>query len=124
MRSILATTLIALSLSAVDSCGSIGHRAGRLSEDEKHRLYAAALSASDAPLESDLFKDVCRKIDIFDASGKPNQKYMGFVSEHIHWSMEPEHEGFWAEINTREKARQYVTRHSTVKSSTIENQLP
>lgn len=82
-----------------------------MTEAEKHRLYAAALAATDSPLDSDLFKSVCRKIDIFDEENQPNPKYPSFVSDHIHWSMAVENRDFRNEINTRDKAVRYVQEH-------------
>ena len=82
-----------------------------MSEDEKHRLYSAALAASESPLDTDTFKDVCRTIDIFDAAGKPNQKYLIFVSDHVNWSLGPGNQGFRRQIDTREKAREYINQY-------------
>jgi len=108
----LATALLALTFSAV-SCTGNARMASRntLSEDEKHRLYSAALAATEAPLESELFKDVCRRIGIFDAEGKPNNNYMSFVSTHVEWAMKAETGQFKAEINTRDKARDYISKY-------------
>src|SRR5438067_1819017 len=107
----LTIILIGLSMLAI-SCGRGSATAsrgnGRLTEDEKHRLYAAALAVSDSPLDSEVFKGVCQRIEIFDASGKPNDKYLGFVSDHIHWSMDAEGTNFRSEINTGQKARDYI----------------
>jgi len=83
----------------------------RLSEDEKHRLYSAALAASESPLDTDTFKKVCREIEIVDAHGRANDQYMAFVSEHVNWGLKPETEQFRQEINTQEKAREYLSRH-------------
>jgi hypothetical protein len=116
MRSILAIAVLTLCLPVFTSCG-IGsavrarHDGLQLTEDEKHRLYSAALAASESPLDTDLFKHVCRKIGIFDAGGKPNDAYLAFVAEHINWSMKPEIDEFKREINTKEKAVEYVRRH-------------
>lgn len=82
-----------------------------LSEDEKHRLYAAALAASDSPLDTDAFKAACRKIGIFDANGKPNDEYMAFVSEHVNWGTKSETDQFRREIDSKEKARAYIREH-------------
>jgi len=108
----LATALLALTFSAV-SCTGNARMASRntLSEDEKHRLYSAALAATEAPLESELFKDVCRRIGIFDAEGKPNNNYMSFVSTHVEWVMKAQTAQFKAEINSTNKAREYISRH-------------
>jgi hypothetical protein len=94
-------------------CASTSARnpASRLTEDEKHRLYSAALAASDAPLDNDAFKNVCRQIGIFDAAGRPNDQYMTFVSQHVDWGMKSEASNFRQEINSRDKARDYLKRH-------------
>ncbi|HEX6188074.1 MAG TPA: hypothetical protein VFZ40_08330 [Pyrinomonadaceae bacterium] len=85
--------------------------ASALSEDEKHRIYAAALAASDSPLETEAFKAACRKIGIFDANGKPNDDYMAFVSEHVNWGTKSETDQFRREIDSKEKAREYIRKH-------------
>jgi hypothetical protein len=99
-------------MSACTSSSGTSARVGTagLTEDEKHRLYAAALTASEFPLESETFKEVCRKIGIFDADGKQNDNYMGFVTAHFEWAMKTETEQFKREINTREKAREYINK--------------
>jgi hypothetical protein len=116
MKSILAIALIALCLATYSSCGSgsaIGTRkqARSLSEDEKHRLYSAALATSESPLDTDTFKDVCQKIGIFDAAGKPNDQYMAFVSRHVDWGIRPEAKQFRQEINSKDKATEYIRQH-------------
>ena len=82
-----------------------------LSQEERHRLYTAVLAASDSPLDTPVFKEVCQKIGIFDTEGNPNSAYLGFVQEHVAWSMNREANQFRSEINTKEKAQQYVTAH-------------
>ena len=116
MRSLLAITVFACCLPVFVSCGSGSAVRARqdgleLTKDEKHRLYSAALAASESPLDTDLFKEVCRKIGIFDARGKPNEAYMSFVAEHVNWSMKPEIEQFKREIDTKDKANKYVSEH-------------
>jgi len=96
----------------VFSCGC-GSAYGRFTEDEKHRLYAAALAVSDSPLDSEVFKDVCQRIEIFDASGKPNDKYIQFVSAHVDWAARPQAAQFRNQIDTPQKARQYIDEHLT-----------
>lgn len=117
---ILAGVLIGISLSipaiSMSACTrSIGTSATAgttsLTEDEKHRLYAAALAASEFPLESETFKEVCKKIGIFDAQGNQNDNYMGFVAAHLEWAMKTETEAFKREIKTAESARDYVNNH-------------
>src|SRR5687768_12242445 len=105
---------ICLSLSMSACTNSSGTAAkvstAGLTEDDKHRLYAAALAASEFPLESESFKEVCRRIGIFDAGGNQNDNYMAFVTAHLEWAMKTETEQFKLDINTREKAREYINR--------------
>ena len=114
MKSILATVLVSVLIGFFVSACTNGSGtsasvvATGLTEDEKHRLYAAALAASEFPLENQTFKEVCMKIGIFDAGGNQNDNYMGFVTAHFEWAMNKETEAFKREINTREKARAYL----------------
>lgn len=114
MKSLVAIALITFSLSGCSSTGSTAasrNAASLMSEDEKHRLYSAALAASESPLDTDTFKDVCQRIGIFDASGRPNDQYMAFVSRHIDWGTKPETSQFRQEINSKDKAQEYIKRH-------------
>ena len=109
---ILVAASLVLWLSA---CGA-GARNGkvtdsRLNDAEQHRLYAAALAASDSPLESQMFKRACESIGIFDQGGQPNDSYMSFVTRHVAWSTSPQAEDFRRQINTKEKAMAYVDEH-------------
>ncbi len=115
MKSILAIVLIGvlivISMSACtggSGTSTSGAGTASLTEDEKHCLYAAALAASESPLESETFKEVCKKIGVFDAHGNQNDNYMGFVTAHLEWAMKTETEQFKREINTKEKAREYI----------------
>jgi len=83
----------------------------RLKEDEKHRLYAAALASSDSPLDTRNFRLACQRIGIFDTGGQPNDRYMTFVGERMDWSAHTQTEEFRQQINTREKAQAYVQQH-------------
>lgn len=82
-----------------------------MTKDERHRLYTAALAASDSPLESETFKEVCKRIGIFDTGGSPNDSYLPFVSAHVDWALKTETEQFKREVNTKEKAREYVSKY-------------
>lgn len=111
MKEIFTITLMALALWS-SNCGQRAEsRATSLSLDEKHRLYSAALAASELPLDTKLFSDVCKKIGIYDADGKPNDQYMAFVSQHVDWGTRPETNQFRQEINSKDKARQYIKQH-------------
>lgn len=118
MRTLKVIAAMALVVTLSSACSSGGSRAdinrdaaSPLSEDQLHRLYAAALAASDSPLDTDTFKDVCQRIGIFDADGKPNDQYMAFVSQHVEWGMKPETDQFRREINSKDKAAEYIKRH-------------
>lgn len=115
--SVLIGVLIGISLSiSMPACSSSRGTSARVgtaywTEDEKHRLYAAALAASEFPLENKTFNEACRKIGIFDAHGNQNDNYMGFVTAHLEWAMKTETQQFKREINTREKAREYLNKY-------------
>lgn len=120
MRMVIATIGIAICCSACSSLNSSGaaktvpgtQRDGTsFTENERHRLYSAALAANESPLDSEIFKDVCRKIGIFDAKSQPNEQYMEFVAQHVNWSLKAENAQFRSEIDTKEKAREYINRH-------------
>jgi hypothetical protein len=119
MKSTLAIALVAISLAGCSYRNSSSSAAkvaeakpdpDVMSEEEKHRLYSAALATSESPLDSDTFKDVCQKIGIFDPRGQPNNQYMAFVAEHIDWTMKIETQQFKREINTTENARAYLNK--------------
>jgi hypothetical protein len=114
MKISIAAIVFAVCLSAcssIDSRTDVANKANRLTDDEKHRLYSAALAASESPLETELFKEVCREIGIFDADGKPNNKYMSFVASHVDWGTNPQSNQFRREIDSKEKAEAYVRAH-------------
>jgi hypothetical protein len=109
-RLIVGTFSLLLVLSACNGklASLTGSASTKLSEEEKHRLYAAALAASDSPLDNETFKRTCRAIGVFDEDGRPNNKYLTFVSVHVEWSTDSKSEDFRRQINTRDKAMAYV----------------
>jgi hypothetical protein len=114
LSGVLIGVLIGMSMSAcTSSSGTSTATAGTasLTEDETHRLFAAALAASEFPLDSEIFIEVCNKIGIFDAHGNPNDNYMGFVTAHLEWAMKTENQPFKREINTQEKASKYLDKY-------------
>jgi hypothetical protein len=120
MKSTLAIALVVISLAGC-SCHNSSSSAAQtaeakadlnaISEDEKHRLYSAALATSESPLDSDTFTDVCQKIGIFDRRGQPNDQYMAFVAAHVKWAMRIDTQQFKREINTPENARAYLSKY-------------
>ena|SRR5215831_12827228 len=105
---ILVAASVALTFSSCGADARAGKGTSRLNDTEQHRLYAAALAASDSPLDSQMFKSACQSIGIFDQVGQPNERYMAFVTRHIEWSTSPQAEDFRRQINTKEKAEAYV----------------
>ncbi len=108
----LVSALLSVAIS-VASCGwrSATSHSAELSDLEKHQLYSAALAASDSPLDTDIYRDVCRRIGIFDTTGRPNEQYMAFVSQHVAWGTQPESLEFRNEIDSKAKAREYIKKH-------------
>src|SRR5712691_2227348 len=98
MKSMLAITLSAMALAGCSFRTGSDHyltaaqssNGASLSQEQKHRLYTAALAASDFPLDTALFKEVCKKIGIFDADSKANDNYLAFVQEHVAWGVKIE----------------------------------
>jgi hypothetical protein len=85
----------------------------RFTDDQKHRLYSAALAASDSPMDTRAFADVCRTLGIFDSRGTPNDHYIGCVSRHVDWANRLETEEFRREIDSKEKAQAYIAKSLT-----------
>jgi hypothetical protein len=119
MKSTLAIALVAISFAGCSYRNSRPSAANAaeakpdqntMSEDEKHRLYSAALATSESPLDSETFKDVCQKIGIFDRLGQPNDQYMAFVAAHLKWVTGIEAQQFKGEINSKENARAYLNK--------------
>ena len=69
------------------------------------------MAASDSPIDTDIFKEVCRRIGIFEVNGKPNDHYIAFVSQHVDWAIKSETDQFRLEIDSKDKAREYIKRH-------------
>jgi len=120
MKLLLAIALVTISLTGCSfrnsgasaaTAAEATPNANHLSEDEKHRLYSAALATSESPLDTELFTDVCRKIGIYDVNGKPTDKYMPFVQAHVDWGLRSENEQFRSEINSKVKATEYIKQH-------------
>lgn len=113
-RNTLVIAVLGLSMLAsacVRNSASVRGGSSTLTQDEKHRLYTAALAASESPLDTDDFKNVCKRIGVFDANGKPNDNYVAFVSQHVDWTMKSESTEFRQQINSKEKAREYIKEH-------------
>lgn len=116
LHSVIGAAMLAIFFAG---CSSLASHAGqhnggrRFTDDQKHRLYSAALAASDSPMDTKAFTDVCRTIGIFDSAGKPNDQYIAFVSRHLDWASRSETEEFRREIDSKTKAQAYIDTHLT-----------
>jgi hypothetical protein len=79
--------------------------ASSLTDDEKHKLFHAATVTAD----SELINRVNVKIGILNDDFTPGDEYDEFVHAHAVWGIE--NLDFIREINTPEKARDYVNKH-------------
>lgn len=107
---VLVASLFA-GFSSLVSCANQNDVGRDFSDDQKHRLYSAALAASDSPMDTRAFADVCRTIGIFDANGKLNDQYMVFIGQHVDWTKRVETEEFRREIDSKEKAQAYIAKY-------------
>ena len=73
-----------------------------MSNDDKHKLYQAAIQTGDAQL----LQRVEVKLGLRDDDYTPGNEYETFVTEHVTWVFS--NTGFVRSINTAEKARAYV----------------
>ncbi|HEY0722880.1 MAG TPA: hypothetical protein VGD41_02565 [Pyrinomonadaceae bacterium] len=76
-----------------------------LSDDDKHKLYQAAIQTGD----QELIRRVSVKIGVMDEDFTPGSNYQEFVSEHVGWVIR--NTDFLGTINSPEKARAYVNEH-------------
>ena len=76
-----------------------------MSDDDKHKLFQAAVGADDQTLT----RRVWEKIGLVKADGSANDDYGPFVREHISWIFK--NRDFIQTINTPAKARAYVEEH-------------
>ena len=76
-----------------------------MSDDDKHKLYQAALITGD----QELLRRVGVKIGIMEDDFTPGDDYQTFVVEQVSWAIR--NTDFINSINTPEKARAYVNEH-------------
>jgi hypothetical protein len=79
--------------------------ASTLSEDDKHKLYQAAMITGD----SEVLRRVSFKIGIMDEDFTPGRDHEKFVEEHVSWVLT--NTDFIQSINSEEKARAYIQTH-------------
>lgn len=79
--------------------------ASSMSDDDKHRLYQAAMQTGD----QELLRRVSVKIGLTNEDYTPGADYQKFVAEHVGWAIR--NTEFIGTINSPEKARAYVNDH-------------
>jgi hypothetical protein len=79
--------------------------ASSMSDDDKHKLYQAALQSGDA----ELLRRVEVKLGLREDDYTAGEKYQAFVIEHVTWAYR--NTDFGQSINTPEKARAYVNQN-------------
>ena len=85
-----------------DNSSSSSTSADSMSDDDKHKLYQAAIQTGDAQL----LQRVEIKLGLREDDYTPGDKYEAFVTEHVTWVFR--NGSFVNSINTPEKARAYV----------------
>jgi len=76
-----------------------------MSDDDKHKLYQAALIVGD----QELLRRVSVKIGIMEDDFTPGDNYQAFVVEQVSWAIQ--NTEFTNSIKTPEKARAYINAH-------------
>ena len=76
-----------------------------MSDDDKHKLYQAAMQTGDP----ELLRRVEVKLGLREEDYTPGDKYQSFVLEHVTWAYR--NTDFAQSINTPEKARAYVDKN-------------
>lgn len=88
-----------------NSSNSNSSSSSSMSDDDKHRLYQAALATGDA----EMVRRVSVKIGIMEDDYTPGDNYQSFVLEQVNWAVR--NGDFITSINTPEKARAYINEH-------------
>ena len=85
-----------------NSSSSSSSSASSMSEDDKHKLYQAALMTADG----ELLRRVEVKLGLREDDFTIGDNYQTFVTEHVTWAIR--NTDFASTVNTPEKARAYV----------------
>ena len=88
--------------SSTSASPSTSTSASSLSDDDKHKLYQAAIMTGD----QELLRRVSVAIGVMDADYTTGDKYQDFIIEHAGWVIR--NTDFISSLNTPEKARAYV----------------
>jgi hypothetical protein len=88
-----------------NSSRSTSSSASSMSDDDKHKLYQAAVMTGD----QELIRRVMVKMGLMDEDYTPGPNYSQFLGEHVSWAIR--NGSFIQSINSPEKARAYVDEH-------------
>jgi cytoskeletal protein RodZ len=88
-----------------NSSSSSSSSASAMSDDDKHKLYQAALMTADG----ELLRRVEVKLGLREDDFTIGDNYQAFVTEHVTWAIR--NTDFASEVNTAEKARAYVNQN-------------
>jgi hypothetical protein len=84
------------------SSSSVSSAAASMSDDDKHKLYHAALMTAD----QELIRRVAVRMGLMNEDFTPGDEYEQFVTNHVGWVLR--NTSFIRSISTAEKAREYV----------------
>jgi hypothetical protein len=87
------------------SSSSSSSSASSMSNDDKHKLYQAALMTADG----ELLRRVEVKLGLREDDYTIGDTYEAFVTEHVTWAIQ--NYDFAKTVNTAEKAREYVNQN-------------
>ena len=88
--------------SSSSSSSSSSSAASSLSDDEKHKLYHAALMTTD----QELVRRVSVRMGLMNEDFTPGAEWEQFITDHVGWVLR--NASFIRSVNTEEKAREYV----------------
>lgn len=88
-----------------NSSNSNSSSSSSMSDDDKHKLYQAALMVSD----NELRRRVEVKLGLREEDFTLGDNYEAFVTEHVSWTLR--NTDFITSLNSAEKARAYINEH-------------
>lgn len=86
------------------ACGN--KSAANMSDDDKYKLFYAATQTRDPAIQT----DVAKKIGLVNSDGTPTDYYKKFVDGAMGWAQK--NLAFVQEVNTPDKAKEYVKSHT------------
>jgi hypothetical protein len=102
------STIVALifGLTILSMACSKSGTATSMSDDDKYKLFYAATQTKDPAIQADIGK----KIGLVNSDGTPTDYYKKFIDGAMGWAQK--NLAFVQEVNTPEKAKEYVKSHT------------